>query len=260
MGVQFRRQAYIDLDDFFGDKPEGTTGWDLRDDIEDFGVLNKIGDGFRPIHVELMALSGKVSRRAALMKYESDTDTFTVVDDAFDEADEEEYGYTLAGVTYQGRELLGNLKEIIRSKVLAAYYHDKEEAEKNRRAKMNEKGVLVIGWDKPNKETLRTDAQFDISCFRFRSNYKWEADVRYVVSDYASSQRTQRYNFTVSGVNSDGTLIIKEIVLNYPAEKYPVKEIYWKDSNMFAYENIYDNVRKEMAQVIGYTLKKVVCG
>lgn len=260
MAVQFRRQAYIDLDDFFGDKPEGTTGWDLRDDIEELGVLSKTGDGYRPIHVELRAISGRLSRRAALMKYESDTDTFTVVDDAFDEEDEEEYGYTLAGVTYQGGELLGTLKEIIRSKVLAAYYHDKEEAEKNRRAKMNEKGVLVIGWDKPHKDTLKTDVQFDICCFRFRSYYKWEADVRYVVSDFASTQRTQRYNFTVSGVNSDGTLIIKDIVLNYPAEKYPVKEIYWKDSNMFAYENIMDAVRKELVQVISYTLKKVVCG
>ena len=29
---------------------------------------------------------------------------------------------------------------------------------------------------------------------------------------------------------------------------------------MFAYENIMDAVRKELVQVISYTLKKVVCG
>jgi len=259
MAVQFRRSAYIDLDDLFNDRPEGVTGWDLRDDIEDMGVTGTDGK-LRPIYVELRAVSGQLSRRAAMMRFDSDTGKFTVVDDVFDQADEDEYGYTLAGVTYQGNQILKTLEEVMRAKVKAEYSKQQEEAAQNRKKKMGEQGVLVIGWDNPNRETLKTEIQFDVICFRFRSRYRWEADVSYVVTDYIGTQRKQKYSFTVSGVLSQGYLTLKEILLNYPAEKYPVKEIYWKDSNMFAYENIYDNVRKEMEAVIWHTLRKTVCG
>lgn len=259
MAVQFRRSAYIDLDDLFNDRPEGVTGWDLRDDIKDMGVTGTDGR-LRPIYVELRAVSGRLSRRAAMMRFDLDTGKFTVVDDVFDQADEEEYGYTLAGVTYQGNQILKTLEEVMRAKVKAEYSKQQEEAAQNRKKKMGEQGVLVIGWDKPNRETLRTDIQFDVSCFRFRSSYRWEADVKFIVTDYVSAQRTQKYNFTASGVLSQGYLTLKELVLNYPAEKYPVKEIYWKDTNMFAFENIYDNVRKELQDVIWHTVRKTICG
>ena len=84
--------------------------------------------------------------------------------------------------------------------------------------------------------------------------------MKFIVTDYVSAQRTQKYNFTASGVLSQGYLNLKELVLNYPAEKYPVKEIYWKDTNMFAFENIYDNVRKELQDVIWHTVRKTICG